>query len=62
MVPEHYAAAVVDPNTGKALNYRHLIQDPATAPVWTKSMANELGRLSQGVGQQFAGTNTIAWI
>jgi hypothetical protein len=30
--------------------------------IWTKCMANDLGKLSQGVGQQFSGSNTIAWI
>jgi hypothetical protein len=60
--PHHCAAAVLDPNTGQTLNYRHLIQDPKTAAIWTRSMANELGRLTQGVADRNTGTNTLTWI
>ena len=33
---------------GKKLNIDKLITDPTTAPTWSKSLENELGRLSQG--------------
>jgi hypothetical protein len=64
MFPFHYAAAVIDPNTGETLNYRRLIQNPTTAVIWTKSMAKKLGCLSQGVASRHlnSGTNTIFWI
>ena len=45
--------------TGKILGYRDLVKmDP---PVWTNSMCNKLGRLSQG-WKSHAGTDTIKFI
>jgi hypothetical protein len=41
--------AVINQDTGASLEYRHLIQDETTFPVW-KAEANEFGRLAQGVG------------
>jgi hypothetical protein len=58
----HCAAAVLDPNTSQTLNYCRLIQDLKTAAIWTRSMANELGRLTQGVANRNTGTDTITWI
>jgi hypothetical protein len=37
-------------DTGASLEYRQLIQDETTFPVWNKEAANECGRLAQGVG------------
>ena len=45
--------------TGKILGYRDLVK--MDAPVWTNSMCNELGRLSQG-WKTHAGTDTIEFI
>jgi hypothetical protein len=42
--------AVINEDTGASLEYRHLIQDETTFPVWNKSAANKFGRLAQGVG------------
>ena len=58
----HQANPVFNPKTGKEMEYRHLIQDPEYKWVWTKSFANELGRLAQGVGNRIEGTNTITFI
>jgi hypothetical protein len=44
------ANAVINQDTGASLEYRHLIKDEATFPVWNKSAANDFGRLTQGVG------------
>ena len=33
------------PETGKQLEYRHLIQDPATKAVWKPAMSTEVDRL-----------------
>ena len=41
------------------MDYRHLIRDDHYKGPWLLSGANELGRLSQGVGNQITGTNTI---
>mgnify|MGYP004177061623 CR=1 FL=1 len=55
----HQANAVIDPNTGFSLEYRHLVKGDDSA-IWTTGMANELGRLAQGVGTRMpTGTNTI---
>eukprot|EP00978_Attheya_sp_CCMP212_P017041 scaffold45207_cov30-Attheya_sp.AAC.1 len=43
-----FACAIIDPETGVAMEYRHLIQNPKYAKDWTNSFANELGRLAQG--------------
>ena len=43
------AHAVWDPEKQKMMEFRDLIQDPKTKDTWTTSMANELGRLAQGI-------------
>jgi hypothetical protein len=40
---------VLDPDTGQKLEYRHLLQRPESADMWTRSFANEVGRLAQGI-------------
>jgi Reverse transcriptase (RNA-dependent DNA polymerase) len=61
-VPNFYASAVAHPITGKLMEYRQLISDPATRNDWQLSAANEFGRLAQGVGGRIRGTNTITFI
>ena len=46
---EHFAYAVTDDVTGEQLEYRQLISNPKYKEIWTKSGANEFGRLAQGV-------------
>jgi hypothetical protein len=58
----HRALAVMDHDTGKLLNYRALLRHPAYHDDWTKSSANEFGRLANGVGGRIKGTNTIRFI
>ena len=49
-------------DTGDLLEYRHLIKGP-DAIIWKKSLANDLGRLAQGVGTRMKeGSNTIFFI
>jgi hypothetical protein len=61
MEVHQWANAIIDPTTGKSLEYRHLIKtDKATE--WINSFANELGRLAQGVGKREVGTNTIFFL
>jgi hypothetical protein len=60
--PQHQANVVIDDITGQALEYRHLITGP-NQDLWRQSLANDLGRLAQGVGQRMpTGTNTIFFI
>ena len=54
--------AIVDPETGKQLEYRHLIKDPASKEVWSNSYGNEIGRLFQGMPGRVDGTDTAFFI
>jgi hypothetical protein len=53
---------VINQDTGASLEYRQLIQDETTLPVWNKEAANEFGRPAQGVGGRIEGSNTIFFI
>ena len=55
------AHAVWDPEKQKMMEFRDLIQDPKTKDTWTTSMANELGRLAQGISDT-KGTNCMKFI
>jgi hypothetical protein len=61
-IPKHFAYSVIDPTSGIAQEYKQLSKDPATSKLLTRSVANELGRLAQGVGDQLKGTNTCFFI
>ena len=64
-VPEttqHWANAIIDPDTSKSMEYRQLIQSPKRKERWTKSLANEFERLAQGVGGRIKGTQTIFFV
>ena len=45
---EEQANIVIDPANGQALEYWHLIRGPERS-TWVKALANDLGRLAQGV-------------
>lgn len=51
-----YANPVIDKETGRALEYRHLIQDPKYKDVWSEADCKEFGRLFQGYGKKPDGT------
>ena len=55
---EHFAGAIIDDKTGEKIEYRDLINRPELQERWYKSLANELGRLAQGI-RDIPGTNTI---
>ena len=60
--PVHLANAVIVPDIGFSLEYRHLVNGD-DAITWTASMANELGPLTQGVGTRIStGTNTVFFV
>jgi hypothetical protein len=44
---QEWANAIIDPETGASLEYRHLLKIPTKVAAWTHSFANELGRLAQ---------------
>jgi hypothetical protein len=62
------AGAVINEDTGKAMEYRDLLNDPKHRETWSRAAANEFGILFDGVGkngngtQQVKGTNTCHWI
>jgi hypothetical protein len=41
----HFLGAIIDNDTGAALEYQHLIKNPATKSVWESSFANKIGCL-----------------
>ena len=56
-------AGVMDKDTGKILQYRQLLRHPKLKHAWTKSSANEFGRLAKGVGGRIKNpTETIRFI
>lgn len=58
----HWANAIIDPDTGASMEYRHLMKSSKHEKEWKKSFANELGRLAQGIADREKGTNTIFFI
>ena len=53
--------AILDEKTGQQLEYRDLVKRPELRERWHRSLANELGRLAQGI-REIKGTNTIFFI
>ena len=58
---EYFAGTTIDDKTGQSLEYRDLIKRPELRDTWFKSLANELGRLAQGI-RDIKGTDTIFFI
>ncbi len=53
------AQLIHDKEKGEYLKYRQLMCDPKHKGTWQQSTANEFGRLAQGVGGRYKGTNII---
>ena len=47
----HMENLVLEPETGKQLNYGQLRKHPRLQETWNKSFSNEMGRFCQGVGK-----------
>ena len=58
---EAMANAVIDHDTGISLEYAALSRGPDKEK-WVKSLANDFGRLAQGVGNRISGNNTMFFI
>ena len=58
---EHFAGAIIDETTGESMEYRDLIKNEKLRPIWERSLANELGRLCNGI-RDIVGTNTMEFI
>ena len=54
--------SVLDQETGQLLEYRTLLKHPRFKEVWSRSAADEFGRLAQGIGGRIKGTDTIQFI
>ena len=59
--PEDFANSIIDKETGKYLEFRHLMKLDKYRKIWTMSFANKLGRLSQGI-RDIPGADTINFI
>jgi hypothetical protein len=63
---QHRVNSVINQITGQSYEYCHLVNGKVTGhitEVWTKSFANKLGQLANGVGTRIPeGTNTIFFI
>ena len=57
----YFAVAIIDHETGKALEYRDLIKIDKHRDTWSKSLANEIRRLAQGI-REIVGTNTMFFV
>jgi hypothetical protein len=61
--PTERIQLVHNTETGEYLNYRQLMRSPKHKETWSKSAANEFGRLAQGLKDgRVKGTNTIKFI
>ena len=56
------AHSVLDHETVQLLEYRQLVKNPKFKEIWTRSAADEFGRLAQGIGGRIKGTDTIRFI
>ena len=54
--------AILNPDTGQLMEYRHLKADPNYQSAWGISYGNELGRLFQGMPNRVKGTNTAYFV
>jgi hypothetical protein len=54
--------AVIHPTMGANMEYRGLIADKESFPIWDRAAANEFSRLAQGVGGRIEGSNNIYFI
>jgi hypothetical protein len=58
---QHLANAVINPVTGKEMEYMALTKDPRLQPLGTRGFGNKCGRLFQGI-RDIAGTDTCFFI
>jgi hypothetical protein len=59
---QHQANAVLNPDTGRPMNYEELIRNPKTRALWSAAMTKELARLAQGLDGLTFGTNTVVFM
>eukprot|EP00804_Cyclotella_cryptica_P008093 CCRYP_004577-RA/>CCRYP_004577-RA protein AED:0.41 eAED:0.41 QI:0/-1/0/1/-1/1/1/0/231 len=55
--PTKLATSVLNHNSGLSLDYKQVHTHPKLGPIWSKSYANDLCQLCQGIGINDSGTN-----
>ena len=60
--PKEVLAAVLNEETDKIMEYRHLIGNPKYRDLWQSSYGDEIGRLAQGMPGRVKGTDMIFFI
>jgi hypothetical protein len=60
-IKQHFAQALVNPVTGKHMEYMALMKDPDLQPLWKRGFSNEAGQLFQGICD-IPGTNTCVFV
>jgi hypothetical protein len=58
---QHHANTVLQPVTGKEMEYTALMKDPSLQPLWKRGFDNELGGLFQGI-RYIPGTDTCFFV
>ena len=58
---DNMANAVIDKETGTSQEYRALSTGP-DKHTWIRALANDIGRLAQGIGNRVTDDNTICFI
>ena len=56
-----FAGSIIDNVTGESMEYRNLIKSDKHRAIWEHSLANEIGRVAQGI-RNIKGTETIFFI
>ena len=60
--PIEMIKAVLNEETGKLMEYSHIMKNPKYSQLYATSYSKDLGRLSKGIPGQAEGTNTIYFI
>jgi hypothetical protein len=62
MFPTDILDAILNEETNKLMEFRHLIKNPKYSTIWKKAYGKELGGLAKGIPNTVHGTNTIIFI
>ena len=60
--PKEALTAVLNEETGKLMEYRHLVANPKYRKTWMPAYGKEIGRLAQGIPGVVDGMDTIVFI